>query len=273
MSSLSISPCRTDSEVLAPILAPASELACTAARSPASATKASSAAGSGSESRLATRSAGSPRRIRLTGASSFLPVSVRGIAGTDTIVSGTWRGESSPRSALAIRSRNASSSIDAGRRHDEQQQLAGAAAGVLEVHDERVDDLGDVLDHRVELAGAQPHAAAVQGGVGAPGEDAAAALGELDPVALAPHPGVEVEVRGAVARAVRVAPERDRHRGHRRGDHQLAELADRRFVALGVERVRVDAQARPGDLALVHRLGEAARTPCRCTRRSRRSRC
>ena len=41
--------------------------------------------------------------MRLTGVSSFLPVSVRGIAGTATIVSGTCRGESCDRSVPAIR--------------------------------------------------------------------------------------------------------------------------------------------------------------------------
>ena len=56
-------------------------------------------------------------------------------------MSGTCRGDSSLRSAAAIR---AQSVVELGalRRDDEQQQLAGAAAGVLEVHDERVDDFG-----------------------------------------------------------------------------------------------------------------------------------
>ena len=226
-------------------------------RSPASATNASSAPGSSSESRLATRSEDSPRRIRLTGASSFLPVSVRGIAGTETIVSGTWRGDSSLRSA----SRSVAQRVvelGAVRRDDEQQQLAGTAAGILEMHHQSVYDLGDIFDDRVELAGAEANAAAVQRRVGAAGDDAAAALGELDPIALAPDPGVDVEVRGAVALAVLVSPERHGHRRHRLGDHELAELTDQ-IVAVGIERVRIDAQARAGDLALVHRLGEAAR--------------
>src|SRR5919204_540375 len=137
----------------------------------------------------------------------------------------------------------------------------GAALGVLEVDDEAVDHLLDVLDDRVQLARSEPDAAAVEGGVRAAGDDAAAALGEHDPVALAPDAGVEVEVRGAVALAVGVVPEAHRHRRHRLGDHHLAELADDR-LALLVERLDVDAQAAARDLAVVDRLQEAARHEC-----------
>ena len=129
--------------------------------------------------------------MRLTGASSFLPVSVRGIAGTATIVSGTWRGESSERSAPAIRARSSSSSSRSSASDDEEDQLAGAALVVLEVHDQAVGDLRQLLDDGVELARAHAHAAAVERRVGAAGDDAAAALGEADPVALAPDARVE----------------------------------------------------------------------------------
>src|SRR5262249_55019530 len=111
-----------------------------------------------------------------------------------------------------------------------------------EVDDKAVDDLLDVLDDRVELAGAEPHAATVQRGVRAAGDDAAAALGEEDPVALAPDASEEVEVRGAVAPALGVVPEAHRHRRHRVGHDHLAELADD-LVALLVEGLDVDAQA------------------------------
>ena len=46
------------------------------------------------------------------------------------------------------------------------------------MHDERVDDLRQLLDGRVDLTRPQPHAAPVQRRVGAAGDDAAAALGE-----------------------------------------------------------------------------------------------
>src|SRR5205085_311037 len=109
--------------------------------------------------------------------------------------------------------------------YHEQQQLAGPAFGVLEVHHERVDDLGQPLDDRVELRGTQPYPAPVQGRVGAAGDDAGTPLGDGYPVAVPPDAGVHVEVRLAVPRAGLVAPEAHRHARHRRGDDQLAELA------------------------------------------------
>ena len=125
---------------------------------------------------LAAASTGVPVRIRLTGTSSFLPDSVRGIAGTAWICVGHVarrqrrpQGRGDPRRAARRRARRPS------REHDEQQQLAGAALRVLEVHDEAVRDLGQRLDDRVELGGAEPHAAAVERGVGAAGDDARAA--------------------------------------------------------------------------------------------------
>ena len=108
--------------------------------------------------------------MRLTGASSFLPVSVRGIAGTAAIVSGTWRGESCERSAPAIR--DAQVVVELG--DDEQHQLPRPAVVVLEVHDQAVGHLRELLDDRVELA--RPHAdtAAVERRVRAAGDDAGA---------------------------------------------------------------------------------------------------
>ena len=167
--------------------------------------KASSAAGSASELRLATRSGGSPGRIRLIGISSFLPVSVRGIAGT--VRSGPGRG-----GARAGRGVGGDPSLkgvvdgDAVGGDDEQEQGAVAAAGVLEVDDERIEDLREVFDHRVELAGPEANAAAIQGRVRTPGEDATAAFGEHDPVAVAPDAWVTVEVGAPVAAAVRRHP-------------------------------------------------------------------
>jgi hypothetical protein len=93
------------------------------------------------------------------------------------------------------------------------------------VDDEAVGDLGELLDDAVELARAETDAAAVERRVGAPRDDAAAALGELDPVALAPHPREHVEVRAAVERAVLIAPELRGHGRHRARDHELAQLA------------------------------------------------
>ena len=61
-----------------------------------------------------------------------------------------------------------------------------------------------------------------------------------------------LEVAGAVARAVVVAPEEERHRGHRLGDHQLADLVDDR-VAVLVERLDRGAERAALELAAVDR--------------------
>ena len=91
--------------------------------------------------------------MRFTGTSNFLPDSVRGIAGTAIIASGTWRGDSSRRSAPAMRAASVVVELDAGRERDEQQELAlHVVAAALEVHDEAVVDLGERVDDRVEVA-------------------------------------------------------------------------------------------------------------------------
>ena len=79
-----------------------------------------------------------------------------------------------------------------------------------------------------------------------------AALGERDPVAVAPDAGEVLEVRRAVARAVGVVPEADRHRRHRPGDDQLALLADQR-AAVRRERLDRAAEVAAADLALPDR--------------------
>ena len=114
-----------------------------------------------------------------------------------------------------------------GAQRDEQHQHADATAvGIFEVHDEAVVDTVDRLDHPVDLARADADSAAVQRGVGAAGDHAAAAIVERDPVAVPPHARVRIEVGRSVPRAVGVAPEADRHRRHRLGDDQLTLLAD-----------------------------------------------
>ena len=61
---------------------------------------------------------------------------------------------------------------------------------------------------------------------------------------------VHLEVAGAVARAVVVAPEEDRHRRHRLGDDELADLVDH-GVAVLVEGLDLGAQRAALELALV----------------------
>ena len=119
------------------------------------------------------------------------------------------------------------------------------------MHHDAVGDLGQGLDDGVELRRSQADAATVEGGVTAAGDDARAAVGDRDPVAVTPHARVVLEVRGAVARAVLVAPEPDRHRRHGLLDDELAELPAHRGPRL-VEGVDVGAQRPTGDLTGVH---------------------
>ena len=66
-------------------------------------------------SRLTTFSIGWPSSSFLIGSSCFLPLRVRGTSGTCRMSSGTKRGLSAVRMALAMRARSASSSSTPGR--------------------------------------------------------------------------------------------------------------------------------------------------------------
>ena len=87
------------------------------------------------------------------------------MAGTATMRSGTWRGDRSARSAVTIRRRRSSSRVAPGASDTNSKQLAEPAAGVLQVDDEAVGDLGQRLHDGVELGGADADPAAVEGGV------------------------------------------------------------------------------------------------------------
>ena len=211
---------------------------------------------------LTTSATGVPARIRLTGSSSFFPVSVRGIAG-HARRSCQARGAARARSrSVALHARlELAVQLDARAQHDEQDELVR----LLEVDDEAVEHVVELLDHGVELARAEPDAAAVEGRVGAAGDHRAAALGEHDPVAEAPEAREVVEVRRAVAGIAGVVPEAHRHRRHRLADDELAELADDR---LAVGR-RTPPRRRRGSAptSRPHRPAAAGcpgRSPCRC---------
>ncbi len=178
--------------------------------------------------RLATESGSAPRRIFFTGSSSFLPDRVVGMEGSGMDLVGHVAGRQAAAQRLPDRVDEVIQPA-ADSQSDEQHQHPGTASiGVFEVHDQAVGDTVDGLDHAVDLAGPDAHAATVQRGVGTAGDGATALLVERDPVAVPPHPRVRLEVRGPQPRAVGVAPEADRHRRHRPGDHQLALLADDR---------------------------------------------
>ena len=123
---------------------------------------------------------------------------------------------------------------------------------------DRFAHLGHLLHLGVDLGGADAHAAGIERGVGAAVDDEAAGGRDLREVALAPDAGEALEIGGAVAGAVRVVPEAERHRRKGRGADELALDAGRRRAALGVAHLDREPEARSLDLAAVHRPGRVA---------------
>ena len=162
--------------------------------------------------------------IRLTGTSSFLPVRVCGTAVIAMMSSGTCRGEACAAMARLDRLLQLVVERGAGGEDDEQRQPVAAVAELGPDH-QRLGQLRELVDHGVDVGAAEPDAVAVEGGVRPAGHDHAAALGHLHPVAVPPDAGEGGEVGVAVARAVGVVPEAQRHRRHRLGDDELADLA------------------------------------------------
>ncbi|WP_369187981.1 hypothetical protein [Streptomyces sp. R08] len=74
--------------------------------------------------------------------------------------------------------------------YDEGDEPAVSGGGIVEVDDEAVVDLGEGFEDVVELGGAQPYPAVVEGGVGAAADHGRAPAGEGDPVALPPDTGI-----------------------------------------------------------------------------------
>ncbi len=188
-------------------------------------------------------------RIRFTGTSSTLPLSVRGTSAISNTRSGTWRGEHCSRIRLPISLVSCLVELSAlAQDHEQRHPALGPRA--RDVDDQGVGDLVDRGDRAIDLRRAHADPRAVDGRVRAPVDDRRAARGDLDPVAVAPDARVGLEVRGAVARPVLVAPEEHRHRGHRLGDHQLADLVDERVAVLvpGLDRA---AERAPLELAAI----------------------
>ena len=185
--------------------------------------------------------------IRLTGTSSFFPVRVCGMAVTAMMSSGTCRGDACAAISAVDLPPELVVEGGAGGQHDEQGQPVAAVAELGPDH-QRLGQLRELVDHGVDVGAAEPDAVAVEGGVGPAGHDHAAALGHLHPVSVPPDAGEGVEVGVVVARAVGVVPEVQRHRRHRPGDHQLADLAGHRLAGV-VPGGEGDAEVGGGDLA------------------------
>ena len=157
------------------------------------------ASGSSTDARFAALSSGVPRSSFLTGTSSFLPLSVCGTAGASRISSGTCRGVSRVRSVVTIVRSQLVVQPRAAARDDEQAQPV-AVVGLLDADHQGLGDLGQGLQHVVEVAAAQPHALPVERRVRAPVHRHAAVGVHGHPVAVPPHAGPGVEVGLGVAR-------------------------------------------------------------------------
>src|SRR5262249_31179454 len=124
---------------------------------------------------------------------------------------------------------------------------------VLADHD-ALQDLRQLLHLAIDLRRADADAAGVQHRVGAAVDDDAAMLGQLHIVAVMPDVGIALEIGGAIAFAVGIIPESDRHRRKWRRADQLTLLALDRF-ALVVPDLDLHAEAAHLDLAAPDRAG------------------
>ena len=194
----------------------------------------------------------------MTGTSSTLPESVRGTSSIWRISLGTWRGEQSSRMRRLICAASSSSSVAPGASTTNRTiRSSSVAPARRDVHDERVEHLRTRARGAVDLARAHAHALAVDRRVRAAVDHGAAARRDADPVAVAPDARVHREVALAQPLAVLVAPQEQRHRGHRLGDHELADLVDER-VALLVPGLHRAAERAALQFALVDRQQRAA---------------
>ena len=172
---------------------------------------------------------------------------------------GTCRGEQSSRMRRLMVADEILVEHRALSQHDEQHHPQLTVTGRRgDVHHERVEDLVHRARGTVDLAGAHAHALAVDGGVRAAVDHGAAPGRDADPVAVAPDARVHREVALAQALAVVVAPQEQRHRGHRLGDDELADLV-REAPALLVPGLHRAAERAALQFTLVHRQQRAAR--------------
>src|SRR5215472_15340843 len=127
----------------------------------------------------------------------------------------------------------------AGQAHE--QYDTDIAVPVLP-HRQRLGNLRQALDRRVDLRGADAHPARIEHRIRATVDDETIVPGDGGVVAVVPHPGEALEVGGPVSHSLRVVPEPERHRGEWRGAHQLPALTRQR-PARSVEDIDRHAEA------------------------------
>src|ERR1700722_657221 len=87
---------------------------------------------------------------------------------------------------------------------------------------ERLGDLRHTLYCRIDLRRADAHAARIQDRIGAAVDDEGVVLAERRVVGVVPNSGEALEISRAIAAAVVIAPEAERHGWKRRRTHELA---------------------------------------------------
>src|ERR671921_2127229 len=147
---------------------------------------------------------------------------------------------------------------------DDEERHKGASALSGDVDDEAIFHLLDPVYGGVDLAGPHPYAAAVYSRVGPAVDHAGPIFFHLDPIPVAPHARIDIEVALPVALAFGITPEIDGHGGHGLGDDELPYLVylrvsllveglDLRPQGAGLELPRADRQERdPADERRAH---------------------
>src|SRR5579884_3568027 len=102
----------------------------------------------------------------------------------------------------------------------------------LHPDNQTVKHLRYVLHHAIDLAAAHTNALAVDCRVRAAINHSAASGCNLYPVAMPPDSGEHLKVALAIAFALGIVPEVERHRRHRLGDDQFPHLIDQRLAVI-----------------------------------------
>ena len=118
-------------------------------------------------------------------------------------------------------------------------------------------DFGHLDQRVVNLGRADSHAVPVERRVGAAEHETTPPLVDAEKIPVPPDPGIPVEIRVPVARAVGIVPKAHRHAGQRPGDDQLPDLVHDRLAGI-VEGERRHPELAPLDLPRVHRQGHDA---------------
>ena len=116
------------------------------------------------------------------------------------------------------------------------------------MHDHAVNDLWHRVHHDVEVAGPETNTTTIQRRIRTPRDLARSIVEERDPVAVVPDTRERLEVGAPISLTGNVAPQADRHRRHRRCDHEFASLARCTRRSVGSKCLHVTAEHASTDL-------------------------